>query len=118
MVDGVVGESADGGEVLLEGGDVVGEVGGGIAMSCRLRLMMSPLDVVDTGLLENLLGGVGVGSRVEEQDRELRGAAGGEIERILSGDEQDAFVGGDLGVGDADELFEVGDVGAGGGEAS
>ncbi len=72
---------------------------------------------MDAGLLEDLLRGVGVGGEVEEQHGKLRDAAGGEVEGVLAGDEQNAVVGRDLGVGNADELFEVRNIGAGSGEA-
>ena len=62
-------------------------------------------------------GRVGVGGGVEEQDWELRSAAGGEVEGVFAGEKDDAVGNGDVGGGVAEQLVEVGQVGAGGGDA-
>ena len=79
----------------------------GRAGELRLAVDDEPADVVRASFVEGLLRGVGVGGRIEEQDGELRDAAGGEVEGIFAGEQEDAVVGGDFSVGDADELFEA-----------
>ena len=59
-----------------------------------------------------------VSGGVEEEDGELRSAASGEVEGRVAGDEEDCVGGGNLGVGEADELLKGGNPGAGGGEAA
>jgi len=117
-VEVVVGEGANEGEIRLEGAEDVWQVWRWRAGELKVAGDDEPADVAGTGLGEDLRGGVGVGGRVEEQDGELRGATGGEVEGSVAGDEEDCVVGGDLGVGGADELFKGGEPGAGGGEAA
>ena len=95
-----------------------GRSGVGGPASWRLRLTMSQRTLRARDLVEGLLGGVGVGGGVEEQDGELRNSASGEVEGRVAGDEEDGVVGGNFGVGGADEFFKGGEPGAGGGEAA
>jgi hypothetical protein len=113
-VDGVVGEGAVGDEVLFEDTGDLREVGVGRAGELRLAADDEPADVPGAGQVAGLFGGVGVGGRVDEQEGKLRDAAGSEVEGIFAGKQEDAVVGGDFSVGDADEFFEAGNPGAGG----
>ena len=117
-IDVVVGEGADEGEAGLEGAEDVGQVGRGRAGELEVAADDEPTDAVRARLVEDLLRRVWVGGRVEEKDGELRSAARGEVEGRVAGDEEDCVGGGNLGVGDADELFKGGEPGAGGGEAA
>ena len=102
----------------MQGAQDFGQVGFGWGIQLQLAGDDEPADVVRAGLGEGLLRRVGIGGRVEEQDREPRGAACREVERVFAGEQEDAVVGGDFGVGEADEFFEGWDPGAGGGEAA
>ena len=88
-IDVVVGQGLVEDEVLLEGVEVVGEVGDGVGGELEVAVDDEPADVVGAGGFEGLLGGVGVGGGVEEQDGEVRGAAGGVVEGVLAGEEDD-----------------------------
>lgn len=101
-VDVVVGEGAVEGEVGLQSLDDCGQIGVGGGVELEGAVDDEPADVVRAGLFEGLLRGVRIGRGIEEEDRELGRAAGGEVEGVFAGEEEDAVAGGDFGVGDAD----------------
>ena len=79
---------------------------------------MSQPDIALAGELDDLRGAVGIYGVVHHEDGELRGASGGEVEKIFAGNHEDGVATGNFAVGVGDEFLEIGEPVAAHGKAA
>jgi len=109
-IDVVTAQSGDQRELALEQMECGIALRRGIFLELQIAFHDEPANVVRAGERCDLGRSIGIDGGIEERDGELRGAAGGEIKRLLAGDENDSVLEGNAGLGEAEQFVELGQI--------